>query len=97
MTRPGRPTPLAKLGLGIALAAFALILALGFSRQTVDLAAAGDSPAVACGSVFSPQDEPRCEDVRSDRETLMWAIGIPGVAIGLGIVVFGSRRGGVRK
>ena len=78
------------MGFAIALAAFVVVVALGFSRQTTT----GDSPTatVACGSVFSPEVEPRCDRTLSSRKSLMLAVGIPGVVLGLGIVVVGSRK-----
>ncbi len=96
MTRDTEPTPVAKLGLAIAFAAFAVVVALGFSGQTVPQTApaADDSSTstVACGSVFSPEVEPLCDSTRSTRKGLMLAVGIPGVALGLGIVIVGSRK-----
>ena len=87
---------MAKLGFAVAFAAFAVVVALGFSRQTVPQSAptTGDSSTstVACGSVFSPEVEPLCDSTRSSRKSLMLAVGIPGVALGLGIVVVGSRK-----
>ena len=95
MARQTEPTPIAKLGFAVALAAFAVVIALGFSRQTVSQTTppTDDSPTatVACGSVFSPEVEPRCDSTRSSRKNLMLAVGIPGVALGLGIVVVASR------
>ena len=94
MARETEPTPVAKLGFAIAFAAFVVVVALGFSRQTVPPAATGDSltSTVACGSVFSPEVEPLCDSTRSSRKSLMLAVGIPGVALGIGIVIVGSRR-----
>lgn len=96
MARQTEPTPVAKLGFAIAFAAFAVVIALGFSRQTGSPTTppTGDSPTatVACGSVFSPEVEPLCDSNRSSRKSLMLAVGIPGVVLGLGIVVVGSRR-----
>ncbi|MEE8498596.1 MAG: hypothetical protein V3S62_08675 [Acidimicrobiia bacterium] len=96
MARQTEPTPVAKLGFAIALAAFVVVIALGFSRQTVSPTTppTGDSPtaAVACGSVFSPEVEPLCDSTRSSRKNLMLAVGIPGVVLGLGIVVAASRK-----
>ena len=96
MARQTEPTPVAKLGFAIAFAAFVVVAALGFSRQTVPQTtpAAGDSlhSTVACGSVFSPEVEPLCDSALASRKSLMLAVGIPGVALGLGIVVAGSRK-----
>ncbi len=96
MARQTEPTPVAKLGFAIAFAAFVVVTALGFSRQTVSPTTppTGDSPiaTVACGSVFSPEIEPLCDSTRSSRKNLMLAVGIPGVVLGLGIVVAGSRQ-----
>ncbi len=87
---------MAKLGFAIAFAALVVVIALGFSRQTVSSTTSptGDLPTatVACGSVFSPEVEPLCDSTRSSRKNLMLAVGIPGVVLGLGIVVVGSRR-----
>lgn len=95
MARQTEPTPIAKLGFAIALAAFVVVIALGFSRQTVSptTPSTGNSPTatVACGSVFSPEVEPLCDSTHSSRKNLMLAVGIPGVVLGLGIVVIGSR------
>ncbi len=95
MARQTEPTPIAKLGFAIAVAAFAVVIALGFSQQTVSSTTSptGDLPTatVACGSVFSPEVEPLCDSTRSSRKNLMLAVGIPGVILGLGIVVAGSR------
>ncbi len=95
MARQTEPTPIAKLGFAIAFAALVVVIALGFSRQTVSQTstATGDSltATVACGSVFSPEVEPLCDSTRSSRKNLMLAVGIPGVVLGLGIVVVGSR------
>jgi len=95
MARQTEPTPIAKLGFAIAFAAFVVVIALGFSRQTVSPTTppTGDSPpaTVACGSVFSPEVEPLCDSTLSNRKNLMLAVGIPGVLLGLGIVVIGSR------
>jgi hypothetical protein len=95
MAQRREPTALAKMGLGIAVAAFVMILALGFSGLTVP---SSDSPAatVGCGSVFDPEDEPLCDETLSSRRNLVLALGIPGVAIGLGIVVVSSRLQGKR-
>jgi len=92
MAHRREPTAIVKLGFGIAVAAFVAILALGFSVMTVPQPAL-DSPVatVGCGSVFVPEDEPLCDDVLSSRKNLIVAIGIPGVAIGLGVVIAGSR------
>ncbi len=79
--------PLAKGGFAVALAAFTVIVALGFSRQTIEV----DATTVDCGSVFSPTEEPRCDEIRSDRNTLMLVIGVPGVALGLVLVVVARR------
>jgi hypothetical protein len=95
MAQQKEPTAVAKLGFAIALAAFVVILALGFSGLTVPQ----PSPSVAtvgCGSVIGPEDEPLCDDALASRKKLMLAIGIPGVVIGLGIVVVGSRLQGGR-
>jgi len=93
MARETEPTPVAKLGFAIAFAAFVVVVALGFSRQTVPPAATGASTStVACGSVFSPEVEPLCDSSRSSRKSLMLAVGIPGVALGIGIVIVGSRK-----
>ena len=95
MARQTEPTPVAKLGFAIAFAAFVVVAALGFSRQTVpQTTPAGDSlnSTVACGSVFSPEVEPLCDSALASRKSLMLAVGIPGVALGLGIVVAGSRK-----
>ncbi len=98
MAQRSEPTASAKLGFGIAVAAFAAILALGFSAMTVPQPAPDSSVAtVGCGSVFGPEDEPLCDDVLSSRKNLIVAIGIPGVAIGLGIVIVGSRLQGERR
>jgi hypothetical protein len=95
MARQTEPTPVAKLGFAIAFAALVVVIALGFSRQTVSPTTppTGDLPTatVACGSVFSPEVEPLCDSTRSSRKNLMLAVGIPGVVLGLGIVVIGSR------
>ncbi len=95
MARQTEPTPVAKLGFAIAFAAFVVVIALGFSHQTVSPTTppTGDSPTatVACGSVFSPEVEPLCDSTRSSRKNFMLAVGIPGVVLGLGIVVVGSR------
>ncbi len=92
MAQPRGSTVIAKVGFGIAVAAFAVILALGFSVMTVPQPAPDSSVVtVGCGSVFGPEDEPLCDDVLSSRKNLIVAIGIPGVAIGLGIVIAGSR------
>ena len=95
MARQTEPTPVAKLGFAIAFAALVVVIALGFSRQTVSSTTSptGDLPTatVACGSVFSPEVEPLCDSTRSSRKNLMLAVGIPGVILGLGIVVAGSR------
>lgn len=90
---PPTPTPIAKVGLAIAVAAFAAILALGFSLQTVEQGATtgGEPSTVACGSVFSPQDEPLCDETRSNRRNLMLLVGVPGVVVGLGMVIGSSR------
>jgi len=92
MAQRREPTVLAKVGFGIAVASFAFILAFGFSGMTVPQPAP-DSPVttVGCGSVFGPVEEPLCDDVLASRKNLIVAIGIPGVAIGLGIVIVGSR------
>ena len=90
MAQRRKPTALVKIGFAIAVAAFAVILALGFSSMTVPQPSA-DSATVGCGSVFGPEDQSLCDSVLSNRENLMLAIGIPGVVIGLGIVVVGSR------
>jgi hypothetical protein len=92
MPQRRKPTGIVKLGFGIAVAAFVAILFLGFSVMTVPQPAP-DSPvaSIGCGSVFVPEDEPLCDDGLSRRKTLVVAIGIPGVAIGLGIVIAASR------
>jgi len=96
VARQTEPTPIAKFGFAIAVAAFAVVIALGFSQQTVSPTTppTGDSlnATVACGSVFSPEVEPLCDSTRSSRKNLMLAVGIPGVVLGLGIVVVGSRK-----
>jgi len=94
MAQRREPTAIAKVGFGIALAAFVVILALGFSGMTVPHPTP-DSPlaTVGCGSVFGPEEEPLCDEVLADRKNLILAIGIPGVAIGLGIVVVSTRLG----
>ena len=96
MARQTEPTPIAKLGFAVAVAAFAVVIALGFSQQTVSSTTSptGDLPTatVACGSVFSPEVEPLCDSALASRKSLMLAVGIPGVALGLGIVVAGSRK-----
>ena len=92
-----QPSPLAKAGFAIAGAALAFVVLLGLSGQTVDQTDPGGSSSTAtvgCGSVFSPKTQPPCDEALSNRENLMMAIGIPGVALGLGIVVAGSRRPG---
>ena len=72
------------------------MVALGYSVFTVPDPAVSESvvseETIGCGSVFSPRDEASCEDERSSRQTLMLAIGLPGVAVGLGLVFVASRR-----
>ena len=98
MAQRSRPAPIANLGLAIAVAAFIMILALGFSGMTVPNPTPDSPSATAgCGSVFGPAEEPLCDDVLADRKNLVLAIGIPGVALGLGIVVVSGRRGDNRR
>lgn len=92
MARRSRPTPVAHVGLAIAVAAFGMILALGFSGVTVPNPTPDAPSATAgCGSVFGPEEEALCDEVLADRKNLILAIGIPGVVIGLGIIVVSSR------
>jgi len=80
------PMPLvAKVGFGIATAAFVGMLGLGFTIRTVE----SGGETVGCGSVFSPRDEPACESVHPTAST--YAVGLAGVVIGLGVVVVGTQ------
>ena len=96
MARQAPPSPLARVGFVIAGVAFVVIVALGFSGQTVaqttpTSGGGSSSSTVGCGSVFSPKTQPLCDEALSNRKTLMLAVGIPGVALGLGIVVVSGR------
>lgn len=91
MARREAPTTVAKLGFAIAATALTVFLALGFSGQTV-VNGESSGRTIGCGSVLSPEVQPLCDDLLASRKTLMLVVGIPGVALGLGIVIAGSWR-----
>jgi len=82
--------PLAIVGLSICAAVIALVLVLGFATLTVPGRYAG---ILDCGSVLAKAESLSvlgdCDDAYNSRTTLMLAIGVPGLILGLGTVVAG--------